>query len=130
MLHAGEGIGKSMANPHLQDRRRLLALLWVLLTLGFMAISLLGYQVSRQAIRAAIIDQDLPLTSSNIYSEIQKDLVRPVLISSTMAHDTFVRDWVLRGENDPQEIARFLNEVKIRQGAFSSFLVSEKSGKY
>ncbi len=119
-----------MANPHLQDRRRLLTLLTVLLTLGFMAISLLGYQVSRQAIRAAIIDQDLPLTSSNIYSEIQKDLVRPVLVSATMAHDTFVRDWVLRGENDPREIARFLGEVKSRHGAFSSFLVSEKSGNY
>lgn len=112
------------------DRRRLLVLLWVLLTLGFAAISLLGYQVSKQAIRDAIIGQDLPLTSSNIYSEIQKDLVRPVLISSTMAHDTFVRDWVLRGEKDPEQMARFLREVKNRHGAFSSFFVSERSHTY
>jgi len=119
-----------MANPHLQDRKRLIAIMWVLLTIGFVAISVLGYQVSRQAIRATIIDQDLPLTSSNIYSEIQKDLVRPVLISYTMAHDTFVRDWILRGEQNPNEIVRYLQEVRLRHGAFSSFLVSEKTGNY
>jgi diguanylate cyclase (GGDEF)-like protein len=119
-----------MANPYQQDRNRLIVIMWLLLTIGFVAISLLGYQVSRQAIRATIIDQDLPLTSSNIYSEIQKDLIRPVLVSNTMAHDTFVRDWILRGEQDPQEIARYLKEVRVRHGAFSSFLVSEKTGNY
>ncbi|MEW6165736.1 MAG: sensor domain-containing diguanylate cyclase [Pseudomonadota bacterium] len=112
------------------DRRRLVLVLTFLLVAGFMATSLIGYHVSRQAIRDAIIDQDLPLTASNIYSEIQKDLVRPVLVSSTMAHDTFVRDWVLRGENTVEEMARFLKEVKLRHGAFSSFFVSEKTGRY
>lgn len=112
------------------DRRQLLLLLWLLLTLGFVAISLIGYQVSKRVIRNAIIGQDLPLTSSNIYSEIQKDLVRPVLISSTMAHDTFVRDWVLAGERDAEQMARYLREVKTRHGAFSSFFVSERSGAY
>lgn len=112
------------------DRRQLLLLLWLLLSLGFVAISLIGYEVSKRAIRDAIIGQDLPLTSSNIYSEIQKDLVRPVLISSTMAHDTFVRDWVLGGEKNPDQMARYLQEVKMRHGAFSSFFVSDRSNTY
>ena len=112
------------------DRRGLLLMLGLLLAAGFLATSLFSYQVSRQAIRDAIIGQDLPLTSSNIYSEIQKDLVRPVLISSTMAHDTFLRDWVLRGERDVGEMARYLKEVRQRYGAFSSFFVSEKTGNY
>lgn len=112
------------------DRYRLILLLSLLLSCGFFATTLIGYFVSKQAIRSAIIGQDLPLTSSNIYSEIQKDLVRPVLISSTMAHDTFVRDWVLRGEHDVGEMARYLAEVKERHGAFSSFFVAEHSGNY
>ncbi len=95
------------------DRRQLILVLWILLTTGFVAITSISYQVSKRAIREALIGQDLPLTSSNIYSEIQKDLVRPVLISSTMAHDTFVRDWVLDGERDVTAMARFLKEVKI-----------------
>jgi diguanylate cyclase (GGDEF)-like protein len=112
------------------DRRGLLLALSLLLLAGFFTTTLFGYQVSKQAIRDAIIGQDLPLTSSNIYSEIQKDLVRPVLISSTMAHDTFLRDWVLNGEKNVSEIARYLSEVKERYGAFSSFFVSEKSAVY
>lgn len=112
------------------SRNRLILLLSILLSAGFFATTMFGYFVSKQAIRTAIIGQDLPLTSSNIYSEIQKDLVRPVLISSTMAHDTFLRDWVLRGEIEVDEMARFLAEVKHRHGAFSSFFVSEKSSNY
>jgi len=119
-----------MNHPRIFDRRRLVLILWALLTSGFLAISLFGYQVSKQAIREAIIGQDLPLTASNIYSEIQKDLVRPVLISSTMANDTFLRDWVVKGERDVAEMARYLREMKERYKAFSSFFVSDKSAIY
>lgn len=120
-----------MAPLHrLFDRRRLLLLFSVILSMGFFATTLFGYLVSKEAIRSAIIGQDLPLTSSNIYSEIQKDLVRPVLISSTMANDTFLRDWILQGEKDVTEMSRYLREVKERYGAFSSFFVSDKSAIY
>jgi diguanylate cyclase (GGDEF)-like protein len=117
-------------HAEITDRRSLLLLLSLVLSAGFFATTLFGYFVSKSAIRAAIIGQDLPLTASNIYSEIQKDLVRPILISSTMAHDTFVRDWVLRGEKKVDEMSRYLAEIKQRNGAFSSFLVSEKSKIY
>jgi diguanylate cyclase (GGDEF)-like protein len=119
-----------MTGLRIFDRRSLLLLLSLLLSAGFFATTLFGYFVSRQAIRDVIAGQDLPLTASNIYSEIQKDLVRPVLISSTMAHDTFLRDWVLKGEGNITELTRYLNEMKERYGAFSSFLVSDKSAIY
>jgi diguanylate cyclase (GGDEF)-like protein len=119
-----------MRHPSVFNHRQIILILWALMTAGFVAISLIGYYVSRQAIRDAIIGQDLPLTSSNIYSEIQKDLVRPVLISMTMAHDTFLRDWVLQGEKGVTDMARYLKEVRQRHGAFSSFFVSDKTSRY
>jgi len=112
------------------DRRSLLLLLGLLLSAGFFATTLFGYFVSKHAIRDTLIGQDLPLTASNIYSEIQRDLVRPVLVSSTMASDTFVRDWVLAGEKDVATMARYLGEVRKRYGAFSSFFVSDRSSIY
>lgn len=112
------------------NRRNLYLLLTLVMTVGFLAISLLSYHTSRSAIHDSIVSNELPLTSDNIYSEIQKDLIRPVLISSLMASDTFVRDWVLRGENDPAEMTRFLKEIMGRHGAFTSFFVSEASGAY
>lgn len=110
--------------------RRVLVVLYLVLSAGFFATTLSGYFVSKQAIRESIIGSELPLTSSNIYSEIQRDLVRPILISSTMASDTFVREWVLRGERDPAAMSRYLQEVKARYGAFSSFFVSDRSSVY
>ena len=112
------------------DGRRLLVLLSLLLSAAFLATTLGSYFVSRNIIREAIIGRELPLAASNIYVELQKDLVQPVVISSTMAHDTFLRDWVLKGEVDVSEMNRYLQEIKTRYGAFSSFFVSERSTSY
>jgi diguanylate cyclase (GGDEF)-like protein len=108
----------------------LLVWLGVILVLGFLATSLASYWVSRDQIRHSIVDQALPLTGDNIYSEIQRDVLRPTFISSLMASDTFVRDWILSGEQDVSKIARYLNEVKQEYNAISAFLVSDKTGHY
>jgi hypothetical protein len=50
-------------------------LLRLLLVACFFATTLGSYFVSRNVIREAIIGQELPLASSNIYAELQKDLV-------------------------------------------------------
>lgn len=107
-------------------------LVWLgsLLIIGFLATSLASYWVSRDQIRHSIVDQGLPLTGDNIYSEIQRDVLRPTFISSLMASDTFVRDWILSGEQDSAQIVRYLNEVKREYDAVSSFLVSAKTGNY
>ncbi len=101
-----------------------------LLLVGFLATSVASYWVSRQSLRSAISDTELPLTSDNIYSEIQNDLVRPILISSLMASDTFLRDWVLAGEQDERQMTQYLAEIKERYGAFTSFFVSDLSNTY
>lgn len=111
-------------------RRQLVSMLTVLLCLGFMVTALVNYVAARNLIRASIIDSELPLTSDNIYSEIQKDLVRPIFISSMMAGDTFLRDWMMAGEKDVSRISRYLAEVKSRYGAHTSFLVSEQTRNY
>ncbi|MCU6434093.1 sensor domain-containing diguanylate cyclase [Undibacterium sp. Jales W-56] len=101
-------------------------LIWLSLILiaGFGFIHLAGLLVSRDAIRQSLSEQILPITGDNAYAEIQKDLLRPVLVSSQMAHDTFVRDWIINGEQEPEQIARYLKDIKTRNNAISSFLVS------
>lgn len=105
-------------------------LLLLLLGSGFLTTSLVSYYASRDSIRHSIINTELPLTSDNVYSEIQKDLVRPVLISSMMARDTFVRDWVMAGEQNIEQMTRYLNEVMSHYGAFTAFFISESSHTY
>lgn len=107
-----------------------LALIAAVLVLGFLASSALSFWVSRGVVREGVTEQSLILTGDSIYSEIQKDILQPVFISSLMASDTFVRDWLLQGERGEDRISRYLNEIRTRYGTVSSFLVSDLSGVY
>lgn len=113
-------------------KRKLLfvSALTALMVMGFMATSLTSYFVARDSLSRNITEQMLPLTSDNIYSEIQRDLLRPILISSVMATDTFVRDWALTGEEDPNRIIAYLNEIQQEYNTITAFYVSEQSRQY
>jgi signal transduction histidine kinase len=112
------------------DKRNMIGLLGLFLLFAFNFASLSSFYVSKESLRESIISQELPLTSDNIYSEIQKDLLLPVYISSSMANDTFLRDWVIQGEQNIDDIQKYLLEIKIKYQAVSSFFVSDLTKKY
>lgn len=114
----------------LSEKRRLVFFLSILLMSGFLLTSIIGYQVSKSTLKEIISQNELPLTSDNIYSEIQRDLLRPVFIASVMAQDTFLRDWVIQGERDEKLIRKYLNEIKSKYGTVTSFFVSERTNTY
>ncbi|GGX25256.1 sensor domain-containing diguanylate cyclase [Undibacterium macrobrachii] len=107
-------------------------LIWIslILILGFVAVLATSYMVSKDALRRGLSENMLPITGDNIYSEIQKDILRPVFVSSQMANDTFVRDWVIDGEQDSAQISKYLKEVKLKNNAISSFFVSDLTKNY
>jgi len=115
----------------MKKRKNLLTIIVsFLLVVGFIITTSASYFVSRSSLRTQIIHTELPLTSDNIYSEIQQDLLRPIFISSLMASDTFVRDWLLSGEKDENDMVRYLNEIRHKYSTFTSFFISDKTGKY
>jgi len=110
-----------------------LNLVWILvflLTSGFLFISLISYFTAHDSIKSQIEKTTLPLTSDTIYSEIQRDLLPAIFISSMMAKDTFVRDWVLSGEKNTDSIVKYLNEVQDQYQTVTSFFVSEQTHRY
>ena len=113
-----------------QNKYRLVLAISVLLVAGFLATSLASYFVAREALRAKIALNELPLTSDSIYSEIRHDLLRPVFISALMATDTFLRDWVIGGEVDPEKVTKYLKEIQVKHGTYTSFFISERSRIY
>lgn len=114
----------------LLPKSRMLITLGLMLFAGFLLTSAVSYLVSRNSIRQAILQNELPLSSNNIYSEIQRDLFEPILISSLMANDTFVKDWIKEGEQDENAIVRYLAHIQQRYGTITSFLVSDQTLKY
>ncbi len=102
----------------------------ILIFLGFGVASILSYLVALASLRHQIEKHTLPLTSDTIYSEVQRDLLAPIFISSLMARDTFLRDWTLRGEEDVDEITRYLREIQEQYDTQTSFFVSQETGRY
>ena len=112
------------------QRRKLTVILCVLLSVSFLTVSLMSYYASKNAIHLALVEKELPLTSNAIYAELQKDLIRPFFISSMMASNTFLHDWVAAGEQHPEVISRYLAETKNTYQVFTSFFVSDKTRRY
>ena len=74
--------------------------------------------------------QSLPLSLDNIYTDIQKSIIEPHLVSSMMANDTFVQEWLLDGEEENAKIIRYLKSIKNKYNMFSTFFVSDKTQDY
>lgn len=111
-------------------RTKMILLVTAILVGGFLTTNILSFQVSKNALRTTLLNNELPLTSDNIYSEIQSDFIRPVLVSSLMANDTFLRDWVLDGEKNVGKITHYLKTIRDKYGAFTTFFISDSTLNY
>lgn len=114
----------------IQPHYKLPFLLILVLVTGFALISVINYQVTKKSVHRSIIQQDLPLTMDNIYSDLSAELTRPLLVASSMAADTFLKEWVVEGEKDESKIRRYLLEIKEEYDFFSAFFVSTNTLKY
>lgn len=115
---------------HLSIKTKLSASLSLILIIAFAAINLLNYSVSQTVLKQNIIQDTLPGVSSDIHHEIQRNLITPIEVSSMMANDTFLKDWVLNGEKDATQITKYLWEIKERYDFFSTFLISSQTLNY
>ncbi|MCH2342007.1 diguanylate cyclase [Pseudomonas sp. NPDC047963] len=111
-------------------QRSFLPLLALIIGLGFAISSLASYYMSRETIRQSIIGTELPLTADVITGEIQKDLVRLVQVSSAMAQEPFVLDWLDQGEPNAALITRYLQAIQERYNTSTAFFASQASQSY
>ncbi|XPV76999.1 MAG: diguanylate cyclase domain-containing protein [Desulfovibrio sp.] len=112
------------------DKGRLMFVLGVLLTAAFLVTSGLNYSVTQQAVKEEMLTSALPLTSDTIYSDIHTQIMPSLYVSSSMATDTFMRDWALSGENDEELIQKYLEKIREKYGFITAFFISAKTGRY
>lgn len=117
-------------NISMSIKSRLILALSVIMLIAVAGISIVNYQVSKDSIRDELLTSGLPLTRDNIYSELHREMMRPIFVSSLMGRDTFLRDWALSGEKELDKIEKYLKEVQDRYGFFTAFFVSEQTRRY
>ena len=108
---------------------RLLGWITLILVGGFVTTSLAAYVASRQAIEHSISEQALPLTGDIIHSGLQKDILYPVFISSMMAQDPRMSDWMSGGEKNEAAILDYLLSIKQKYATVGSFIGADASHK-
>ncbi|CCH49826.1 sensor domain-containing diguanylate cyclase [Pseudodesulfovibrio piezophilus] len=111
-------------------KTKLLTALSVILIGSFVVTSFVNYTVTREAVREELLNSSLPLTGKNIYSEIHAAMLRPILVSSSMANDAFLKGWINSGESDETAVVRYLNEIKQKYGFLTTFFVSAATDNY
>ncbi len=108
---------------------RLLGWITLILVGGFLTTSLAAYVASREAIEHSISEQALPLTGDIIHSGLQKDILYPVFISSMMAQDPRMSDWMSGGDKNATAILNYLVSIKLKYATVGSFIGSDASRK-
>lgn len=111
-------------------KNRVVLIVTCLLLTFSIGSSILNYLKSLEETQLELKERSLPLSIDNIYSEVQKNLIEPTLVSSMMANDTFLKDWIINEESEIEKITRYLESIKNKYNMFSTFLVSDKTGNY
>ena len=99
--------------------------LFLILIVGFTGTIVASFLISKNTLINTLTEQSLPAISDNIYAEAQKLTLRPKAISIQLANDTVARDWLVNGEGDPEQISQFLKDIKNKNNALTSFLISD-----
>jgi len=101
------------------------------LLLGVSVISsIVNYKMDVESTQTQLKNISLPLSIDNIYTEIQQEMIEPIIVASLMGNDTFLKDWILEGEKDVLPIQKYLQEIENQYGMFTSFLVSDVTRTY
>ncbi len=114
----------------LNVKNKVVLLVPVLILLLSFGLSIANYWSAFEQTRKQLSENSLPLSTDNIYTDIQKVIIEPSLISSMMSNDTFVRDWLKHDEHDTQKIVKYLDSIKNKYGFSDTFLVSSATKKY
>lgn len=114
----------------MKSRYHIVIIVTFLLVALSLIISTVNYGVSLNSTEVQLRERSLPLTVDNIYTAIQKKIIEPNLVSSMMANDTFLKDWLLDHEDDVDKISTYLEMIKNKHNMLITFLVSEKTKNY
>ncbi len=102
----------------------------VVILLGILSIVLINFSLYSKIINEDILNIT-KLTSTNIYSEINNEIIKPIFVSLTMANDSFVKNWLINKKNrSSKEIVEYLNGIKNKYNYNSAFLVTSDNLEY
>jgi diguanylate cyclase (GGDEF)-like protein len=102
----------------------------LIISIGFSISAVVTYSREKSEAEKRVLEESLPLIGDSIYTEIQSNIMNPVDIATFMAHDSFVRDWIIDKNSNPTIIRKYLRGIKEKYNATTAFLVDDAEKKY
>lgn len=110
-------------------------LVCVIILAGFCSVGAICYYTYSKIIKDDIKNIS-KLTATNIYSDINSQLTKPIFVALTMANDSFVDNWLAEEKNNlssvehQKKLTNYLNGLMTKYNYNSVFLVSDYSKNY
>ncbi len=112
------------------NRYKPVFILTCILIPAFIGVSLFNYFLQRESVRLELISTSLPLVRELIDWEIESCFHDPLRVASVMANDTFFKEWIVAGEQNPDDITAYLTSIQEKQDYNTAFFVSAASRVY
>lgn len=114
----------------MKQRNKVGLLISLIILIGIVAIVFFSFTTYSKIIKDDVLNIS-KLTSTNIYSEINNELTKPIFVSLTMANDSFVKQWLqLEEPQRNQQIIDYLAGIRNKYNYHSVFLISAESLNY
>lgn len=113
-----------------KQKYKIVLVITLLLFSFSIGLSFLNYSKDLDETQNQLIQRSLPLSIDNIYTEIQRNIIEPNLVSSMMANNTFLKDWLINEEENVEKISKYLDTIKNKYNMFNTFLVSQQTKNY
>ncbi|TCO69074.1 sensor domain-containing diguanylate cyclase [Marinisporobacter balticus] len=107
----------------------------IIIVIAFITTMFINYKTYSKLITEDIKNIS-KLTGTNIYSEINNELIKPVFVSLTMANDSFLKQWLYKEQTASNKEAHlkslkdYLKGMEVKYDYNSVFLVSDKTNNY
>jgi diguanylate cyclase (GGDEF)-like protein len=115
---------------HMKKSWKISLLISLIVFLGALVTGIITYTAYSKVLKDSTRNI-AELSAMNIYSKIDNELTKPIYVSLTMAHDTFLKEWLSREDSTNQnQIIAYLNGVHEKYDYNSVFLVSSTTSIY
>src|SRR5690606_7944178 len=117
----------------LSFRQTLLLFTGLLLVLTLaLVIGITNHRMT-QMTNERLLETELPAILGEIRNEIQNELIKPLMLAKAMAHNTYIADWIARGEPEDEldKVTQNLNAIQLAAGnGASSYIISLQTNRY
>lgn len=114
----------------MSNRGVLLTSITLLLLTGFIVTHLVSFYYLKASLKTSIVENELPKSSVQVYSEITNNILPALVASSMLANDHYIGQWLKGKKEDIPAITDYLNQVKQNNNATIAFLVSDDTQQY